>query len=599
MRNFSMLSIRFPNQLTTFLFAVVLLLGTPATAQDLPYAIRRFTPHEANPVFTGQPGEWDALIRERGWIMKDGDQFRMWYTGYNPDQQPLTMKLGYATSPDGIKWTRHPQNPVFDDVWVEDMMVVKRNNAFTMFAEGAGDVAQMLRSKDGIRWKRIGALDVRLTNGEKIPEGPYGTPTAVVKDGVWHLFYERRDQGIWLATSKDQKTWTNVSNDPVILPGPGGYDKLMIAMNQIVRRNGRWYAVMHGTGSPTKPRDWCTYFAVSDDLRTWSKCSEGPVFPVAENKSSGVLVHDGEQFRLYTMHGKVALHLAKAKSKPPVTPAPKKTAPFRWVNHSSKLPVGVTHGTFTSPSMKLDVGYCVYLPSDYSAEASATKRYPVVYYLHGGRPGSELKSVKLATHLHEHIETGAVAPMIYVFVNGGPVSHYNMPDRENAMGEDVFVDELIPHIDRTYRTIARRVGRGLEGFSQGGRGTTRIMFKHSRLFGSAAPGGAGHETERLISENNGRESETLVFTPGYNTYDLAREYAKSRTPSSPKLPILFHVGTKGFNYENNLAYMKFLDELKIPYSRLVVEDVPHSAIGIYEKRGLELMKFHAKNFGLE
>jgi enterochelin esterase-like enzyme len=35
------------------------------------------------------------------------------------------------------------------------------------------------------------------------------------------------------------------------------------------------------------------------------------------------------------------------------------------------------------------------------------------------------------------------------------------------MGCDVFVKELIPHIDSTYRTIAKRSGRGIEGFSQG------------------------------------------------------------------------------------------------------------------------------------
>jgi hypothetical protein len=35
------------------------------------------------------------------------------------------------------------------------------------------------------------------------------------------------------------------------------------------------------------------------------------------------------------------------------------------------------------------------------------------------------------------------------------------------MGCDVFIDELIPHIDATYRTVAERGGRGIEGFSQG------------------------------------------------------------------------------------------------------------------------------------
>lgn len=271
----------------------------------------------------------------------------------------------------------------------------------------------------------------------------------------------------------------------------------------------------------------------------------------------------------------------------------KKQPPFQWVNPlRTKLP-GVSHHTFRSESMELDVGYCIYLPTAY--QRVPERRFPVVYYLHGGRPGSETKSVRLATFIHEHIEEGDVPPMIYVFVNGGPVSHYNMPDRENAMGEDVFIDELIPHIDDTYRTIADRSGRGLEGFSQGGRGTTRIMFRHPRLFASAAPGGAGHATEKSISDNGGRESDSLIFSPGYNTYDLARKFADR---PHPDLPILIHVGTKGFNYENNLAYMKFLEELRIPYQKLIVEGAPHSASRIYEKNGRDIMRFHARNFGL-
>ncbi|HBN78895.1 MAG TPA: 1,4-beta-xylanase [Planctomycetaceae bacterium] len=268
---------------------------------------------------------------------------------------------------------------------------------------------------------------------------------------------------------------------------------------------------------------------------------------------------------------------------------------FQWVNplperfKSDRL----EHATFVSPSMKREVGYCIYLPEAYSESQQSGERFPVVYYLHGGRPGSELKSIGLVPLIDEQISSGKVAPMIYVFVNGGPVSHYNMPDREQAMGEDVFIQELIPHIDGKYRTIAKREGRGLEGFSQGGRGTARIMFRHPELFISAAPGGGGYETEKKISENDGYENPNLRFTPGYNTWDLARQYAKS---PEPQLNILIHVGTKGFNYENNLAYMEFLDSLKIPYSKVIVPEAPHSAKVIYEKRGLEIMKFHEKNF---
>ncbi len=270
----------------------------------------------------------------------------------------------------------------------------------------------------------------------------------------------------------------------------------------------------------------------------------------------------------------------------------KKTPPpFKWVNPlpaQLKLP-GVRHGAFTSPSMKIPVGYCIYLPPSYAKETK--RRFPAIYYLHGGRPGSETKSVRLAEPIDAAIRAGKAEPMIYVFVNGGAVSHYNYP-QENSLGEDVFIKELIPHIDKTYRTIAARSGRGLEGFSQGGRGTTRIMFRHPHLFGSCAPGGAGHATEKRISEEGGRESARLKFAPGYNTYDLARAYAKNPTP---KLNILIHVGTRGFNYQNNLAYMKFLDELKIPYQKLIVEDAPHSSRIIYKKSGLLLMRFHARN----
>ncbi|MCH9654842.1 MAG: esterase family protein [Planctomycetes bacterium] len=271
----------------------------------------------------------------------------------------------------------------------------------------------------------------------------------------------------------------------------------------------------------------------------------------------------------------------------------KKPQPFRWVNELKQKIPGVQHATFRSPSMMVDVGYCIYLPPQYSDPQNRKQRFPVVYYLHGGRPGSETKSVRLAHFINKHISAGDVAPMIYVFVNGGPVSHYNMPERKNAMGEDVFVKELIPHIDSTYRTIANRKGRGIEGFSQGGRGTTRIMFKHPQLFCSAAPGGAGHATEKRISEENGQENPNLIFTKGYNTYDLARKYAQH---PEPHLRILIHVGTKGFNYQNNLAYMTFLNSLKIPYEKLIVPDVPHSASKIYEKEGLKLMRFHVDNF---
>ncbi|MEL7498846.1 MAG: alpha/beta hydrolase-fold protein [Planctomycetota bacterium] len=285
----------------------------------------------------------------------------------------------------------------------------------------------------------------------------------------------------------------------------------------------------------------------------------------------------------------------------------KQQPPFQWVNPPSKwlkekLPPSVAHQTFESPSLKQDVGYCIYLPPQYDQQEFLKKRFPVVYYLHGGRPGSETKSIRLTTKIDELAKANDLAPVIYIFVNGGPVSHYNMPDDPKKQGADVFIKELIPHIDSKYRTIAKREGRGLEGFSQGGRGTARLMFRYPELFCSAAPGGGGHATEKRISESGGYENEKLKFSEGDNTWDLARAYAKKRSTKTesnnaqPMLKILVHVGDKGFNYQNNLEWMQHLESLGIDHEKIIVPDVGHSAIDIYEKSGLEIMKFHVENF---
>lgn len=288
------------------------------------------------------------------------------------------------------------------------------------------------------------------------------------------------------------------------------------------------------------------------------------------------------------------LHAQNADKPTKQKKAKKAPAPFAWVN---PMPEGkwpfLQHRTFKSPSMNADVGYCIYLPSAYKKKDAGERRFPVVYLLHGGRPGSELKMGNVIKYVHEAMEAGKVRPMIYVLPNGGRVSHYNMPD---SKGEDVFVKELIPHIDKTFRTIASRGGRAIEGFSQGGRGTARIMFKYPELFASAAPGGGGYATEKKVSESGGYENEKLFFGKGVNTWDRARVYAKAKAAAqAPDLNILVYVGDKGFNYQNNMEYTAFLKSIGIEHRRLVVPDAPHSASVIYEKKGIEIMRFHAGN----
>ena len=152
-----------------------------------------------------------------------------------------------------------------------------------------------------------------------------------------------------------------------------------------------------------------------------------------------------------------------------------------WVNEPKpgSLPTGMTHHTYFSKSMGHDVGYCIYLPPGYDREEN--RRYPVIYDLHGNG-GNELHGQLSAEVLQEGILAGKWPPMIMVMPNGGEYTHYQDSFDGKYMAETTIIRELIPHIDATYRTIARREGRCIEGFSMGGKGSISLMVKYPEMF---------------------------------------------------------------------------------------------------------------------
>jgi len=279
--------------------------SSDAAADAFPTELVKWKLLPASPVFRGEgEGHWDVKIRERGWILKEGDAYRLWYTGYDGTRDGIKL-LGLATSPDGLKWTRSLANPLVKDHWVEDVNVVVDDGLYYMFAEGKDDNhAELLTSNDGIEWKWVGPLDVRSTDGTPARR-PCGTPAVWVENKVWYLFYEVGDQGVWLAKTTDplKQAWTNVQDEPVLRMGPGEYDREMIAVDQVFRYRGAYYAIYHGSGpvvDVTKPRTWTTNIARSVDLVHWTKYAGNPIVP--GDRSSGVVVPVSGGFRLYTMH---------------------------------------------------------------------------------------------------------------------------------------------------------------------------------------------------------------------------------------------------------------------------------------------------------
>jgi beta-1,2-mannobiose phosphorylase / 1,2-beta-oligomannan phosphorylase len=285
-------------------------LGFPAELVD-------FVPYAAIPVFAGTGQDtWDRQIRERGYILKEGNLWRLWYTGYNnrpTDAHHTTAhSLGYATSSDGLKWTRYGDRPIFDGVWTEDVHITRwENHSYRMFAEGRDDIMHWLTSNDGIQWRERGNVDIRYTDGKQLTPGPYGTPCAWGENGKWYLFYERGDRGVWLAASTNGKTWVNVQDAPVISIGAEPYDKCAIAVNQVVKVGNKYYAYYHGNADARSMAPWTTSVAMSTDLVHWKKYPKNPI--IATNHSSAILVNDGRQYRMYTMHPDVWAWFPRSK----------------------------------------------------------------------------------------------------------------------------------------------------------------------------------------------------------------------------------------------------------------------------------------------
>jgi S-formylglutathione hydrolase FrmB len=127
----------------------------------------------------------------------------------------------------------------------------------------------------------------------------------------------------------------------------------------------------------------------------------------------------------------------------------------------------------------------VFLPPGYNQ--NRTRRYPVVYALHGYSIGAEQWSHEI--HVPQTIE-GAFArgahEMIVVLPDSKTVHNGSMYSSSVTTGdfESYVARDVVSYIDAHYRTIASRESRGLVGHSMGGYGATRIGMKHADVFGA-------------------------------------------------------------------------------------------------------------------
>jgi endo-1,4-beta-xylanase len=250
--------------------------------------------------------------------------------------------------------------------------------------------------------------------------------------------------------------------------------------------------------------------------------------------------------------------------------------------------------TFASKAAGTDVSYLIYLPPGYDAEAN--KRYPVMYWLHG-RGGSQTGAAQLARRLDAAIRTGQATPMIVVGVNGMRTSSYvDSADGKTPM-QTVIIKELIPHIDSTYRTIATREGRGIEGFSMGGAGAAKIGFKYPELFGTVSIlAGALHDLESYQGRGTafqdiyGGSRELFEANNPWKLVEANAERIRGKTA------VRIVVGEKDGLAARNTAFHELLNKLQIAHGFTVVNDVAHTVGPLYDSVGEASWKFYVAGF---
>jgi enterochelin esterase-like enzyme len=130
-----------------------------------------------------------------------------------------------------------------------------------------------------------------------------------------------------------------------------------------------------------------------------------------------------------------------------------------------------------------DRSLLVYLPPSY---AQGTRRYPVLYLLHGFG-ATETSWVRgysgfnIGTVMDSLIAAGSAREFIIVMPNAKNKVNGSFYTNSASAGDwdDFVARDLVQHIDRKYRTLARPESRGLAGHSMGGFGTFAVGMRHA------------------------------------------------------------------------------------------------------------------------
>jgi len=233
----------------------------------------------------------------------------------------------------------------------------------------------------------------------------------------------------------------------------------------------------------------------------------------------------------------------------------------------AKLPTNVRQAKLESKLMGRSMPYRAILPVGYAK--AATKRYPVIYLLHGlfGSHENWTTLTKLPSYAQNYAA-------IIVTPEGENGWYTDSPTKPPNRYEDYIIKELIPEIDAKYRTNATRGGRAIAGLSMGGYGALKYGVKYPEMFVlvgsfSGALGAANFSGGSGVMAAIFKSIDEAFGPAGSETrknndlFSLVREASAEKIKAFPF--IYLDCGTEDFLFQNNREFVAVLNEKKVPH----------------------------------
>lgn len=183
-----------------------------------------------------------------------------------------------------------------------------------------------------------------------------------------------------------------------------------------------------------------------------------------------------------------------------------------------------------SPVLGKRFHFRIYLPPGYDDRRFAHTRYPVVYLLHGAPGGCNdwVDGAAANQTADALIRTSTIRPLIIVMPDGslGDPHHDTQWGNSPVTGErveDAIINDLIPAIDRQYRTLAKPEARAIGGLSSGGYGAVNIALHHPDDFGVVLSLSGYFTAENTYDKRDiwGSDAVRNANSPALNVHPLA------------------------------------------------------------------------------